>query len=38
MLELISMKEPNSVDEALSDDGWIVSMQEELKHFQRNGV
>jgi hypothetical protein len=27
-----------SVDEALSDDGWIVAMQEELNQFQRNDV
>ena len=30
VLGLISMIEPTSVDEALSDDGWILSMQEEL--------
>src|SRR4030066_1714029 len=38
MLGLISMIEPTSIDEALSDDGWIVAMQEELNQFQRNDV
>jgi len=28
MLELLSVIEPATVDEALSDDGWIVVMQE----------
>jgi hypothetical protein len=32
------MIEPTSVDKALSDDGWIVAMQEELNQFQRNDV
>jgi len=30
--------EPVTVDEALSDDGWILAMQEELNQFQRNDV
>jgi len=30
--------EPAIVDEALSDDGWILAMQEELNQFQRNNV
>jgi len=38
MLGLLSVIEPATVDEALSDDGWIVAMQEELNQFQRNGV
>ena len=38
MLGLLSVIEPATVDEALSDDGWIVAMQEELNKFQRNGV
>src|SRR4030066_1755335 len=38
MLGLISMIEPTSVDEALSDDGWIVAMHEELNQFKRNDV
>jgi hypothetical protein len=29
---------PTTVDEALSDDGWILAMQEELNQFQRNDV
>ena len=32
------MIEPTTVDEALSDDGWILAMQEELNQFQRNDV
>lgn len=38
MLRLQFVIEPTSVDEALSDDGWIVVMQEELNQFQRNNV
>jgi len=34
MIGLISMIEPTTVDEALSDDGWILAMQEELNIFQ----
>ena len=30
--------EPTTFDEALSDDGWILAMQEELNQFQRNDV
>ncbi|XP_050890550.1 uncharacterized mitochondrial protein AtMg00820-like [Lathyrus oleraceus] len=30
--------EPSKVDEALGDDQWIVSMQEELNQFERNQV
>jgi len=30
--------EPATIDEALSDDGWILAMQEELNQFQRNDV
>lgn len=29
---------PTFVDKALSNDGWIVAMQEELDQFQRNDV
>ena len=32
------MIEPSTVDKALSDDGWILDMQEELNQFQRNDV
>lgn len=32
------MTEPIFIDEELSDDGWIVAMQEELNQFQRNTV
>lgn len=35
MLVLISMTGPTSVDEAISDDGWIIVMQEELNQFQK---
>jgi len=37
MLGLQFVIKPTSIDEALSDDGWIV-MQEELNQFQRNDV
>jgi len=33
MIGLISMIEPTTVDEALSSDGWILAMQEELNQF-----
>jgi len=36
LLGLISLVEPTFIDEALTDDGWIVAMQEELNQFQRN--
>lgn len=32
------MIKPTSVDEVLSDDGWIVANEEELNEFQRNDV
>ena len=32
------MIEPTTVDETLSNDGWILAMQEELNQFQRNDV
>jgi len=38
MIGLISMIEPKIVDEVLSDNGWILAMQEELTQFQRNDV
>jgi len=38
MIGLLSVIEPSTVDEALSDDGWILAMQEELNQFQRNDV
>jgi len=38
MIGLLSVIEPTIVDEALSDDGWILAMQEELNQFQRNDV
>jgi len=38
MLGLLSMIKPVVVDEALTDDGWMVAMQEELNQFQRNDV
>jgi len=38
MLGFLSVIEPATVDEALSNDGWIVAMQEELNQFQRNDV
>jgi len=38
MIGLLSVIEPATVDEALSNDGWILAMQEELNQFQRNDV
>jgi len=38
MLRLLLVIEPATIDEALSNDGWIVAMQEELNQFQRNDV
>ena len=38
MIGLLSMIELVIVDEALSDDGWILAIQEELNQFQRNEV
>ena len=38
MIGLLSEIEPTTVDEALSDDGWILAMQEELNQFQWNDV
>jgi len=38
MIRLLFVIEPATVDEALSDDGWILAMQEELNQFQRNDV
>jgi len=35
---LLLVIESAIVDEALSDDGWILAMQEELNQFQRNEV
>jgi len=38
MIGLISVIEPATTGEALSDDGWILARQEELNQFQRNNV
>jgi len=38
MIGFLSVIEPATVDEALSDDGWILAMQEQLNQFQRNDV
>ena len=37
-LGLVSMIEPTKVDQALTDDGWILAMQDELNQFKRNDV
>ncbi|CAH9110852.1 unnamed protein product [Cuscuta epithymum] len=34
----ISQFEPKNIEEALSDDEWIISMQKELDQFERNNV
>jgi len=38
MIGLLLVIEPATVDKVLSDDGWILAMQEELNQFQRNDV
>jgi len=38
MIGLLSVIEPTIVDETLSNDGWILAMQEKLNQFQRNDV
>jgi len=38
MIGLLSVIEPATVDEAISNDGWILAMQEELNQFHRNDV
>ena len=38
MIGLLLVIEPTTVDEALSDDRWILAMQEELNQFQRNDL
>jgi len=38
MIGLLLIIETTTVDEALSDDGWTVAMQEELNQFQRNNL
>jgi len=38
LMGLLSVIEPATMDEALSDGGWILAMQEELNQFQRNKV
>ena len=34
----VSEIEPKNIEEALSDDDWIVAMEEELNQFTRNDV
>jgi len=38
MIGLLSLIEPTTIDEAISDDGWVLAMKEELNQFQRNDV
>ena len=38
MIGLLSVIEPTTIDEALSHNGWILAMQEELNQFQRYDV
>jgi len=35
---VVSQIEPKSVEEALQDDQWCTTMQEELNQFERNEV
>ncbi|RDX93608.1 putative mitochondrial protein, partial [Mucuna pruriens] len=37
-MALLSNVEPKNVEEALLNDGWILTMQEELDQFQKNDV
>lgn len=37
-MAFVSQIEPSKVDESLSDDQWIISMQEELNQFKRSQV
>ena len=34
----ISHIEPSKIDEALSDNDWVIPLQEKLHHFDRNQV
>ena len=34
-MAFVSMIEPKNIKEAIIDDNWIISMQEELNHFER---
>ena len=36
MLHFLSQLEPKNVKEALNDDHWIISIQEELNQFERS--
>jgi len=38
MIGLLSVIEPTTFDKALSDDEWLLVMQDELNQFQRNDV
>lgn len=37
-MAFVSQIEPSKIDDALSDDQWIIAMQEELNQFERNQV
>ena len=37
-MAFVSMIEPKNIKEAIVDDNWIISMQEELNQFERNNV
>ena len=37
-MDMVSLIEPTSIDEALQDNDWIMAMQEELNQFTRNDV
>ena len=34
----VSIIEPKNIDEAINDEHWIITMQDELNQFERNQV
>ena len=37
-LAFLSQIEPKTIDEAISDENWILAMQDELNQFERSDV
>ena len=38
MMTLLSTIEPKNIEEALSEDSWVIAMEEELSQFTKNTV